>query len=369
MTMRITTIIPTYQRPKLLRRAVESALNQTYADLMICIYDNASGDETESVVSEYVQQDERVRYIKNPTNVGAIANMIGGVQNVQTEFYSLLNDDDFLMPDFYENAMEEFSKCPAATFVCARTMTVDLINRRMQLRNKDWLSGQYIPSIETTSHMFDSHFALPGVLFRQDMREIAGVFEPSGDDRLYLVMAAAASPFVVTDRCGAVYSVHPQAYSIATGLRNTEVHLVYEALLSVVRQILNMEMPTERKVNLLFLALGAYGQSLDSRILRAYVGHDKIADGHLKSEFPSRVTRNGLLRKIFEKCPQILRPGVSSGLDLARWVGHMAMKQKNAGLWEPLSVETFHILSDGGADISNFVSAINEVSVNKIPNK
>ncbi|MEK7713004.1 MAG: glycosyltransferase, partial [Nitrospirota bacterium] len=33
----ITTIIPTYRRPKLLRRAIKSALNQTYPHLQVCV--------------------------------------------------------------------------------------------------------------------------------------------------------------------------------------------------------------------------------------------------------------------------------------------------------------------------------------------
>ena len=42
----ITTIIPTYQRPQLLRCAIQSVLDQTYANFQVCVYDNASGDET-----------------------------------------------------------------------------------------------------------------------------------------------------------------------------------------------------------------------------------------------------------------------------------------------------------------------------------
>jgi glycosyltransferase involved in cell wall biosynthesis len=52
----ITTIIPTYRRPKLLRRAIKSVLNQTYLHFQVCVYDNASGDETAEVVSELAKK-------------------------------------------------------------------------------------------------------------------------------------------------------------------------------------------------------------------------------------------------------------------------------------------------------------------------
>ncbi len=48
----ITTVIPTYRRPKLLRRAIESVLAQTYPHLKVTVFDNASGDETPEVVAE-----------------------------------------------------------------------------------------------------------------------------------------------------------------------------------------------------------------------------------------------------------------------------------------------------------------------------
>jgi glycosyltransferase involved in cell wall biosynthesis len=53
----ITTNICTYRRPKMLRRAIESVLNQTYQDFRICIYDNNSGDDTAAVAAEFVEKD------------------------------------------------------------------------------------------------------------------------------------------------------------------------------------------------------------------------------------------------------------------------------------------------------------------------
>jgi len=52
----ITTIIPTHCRPTLLRRAIYSVLNQTYPHLQVCVYDNASGDETAFVVAEIAKK-------------------------------------------------------------------------------------------------------------------------------------------------------------------------------------------------------------------------------------------------------------------------------------------------------------------------
>lgn len=52
MTAQITTVLPTYCRPALLRRAILSALGQKFSDIQVLVLDNASGDETEAVVRE-----------------------------------------------------------------------------------------------------------------------------------------------------------------------------------------------------------------------------------------------------------------------------------------------------------------------------
>ena len=46
----VTTIITTYRRPRLLRRAIRSALNQTMPRVRVCVYDDRSDDETADVV-------------------------------------------------------------------------------------------------------------------------------------------------------------------------------------------------------------------------------------------------------------------------------------------------------------------------------
>ena len=66
----ITTIIPTYQRPKLLRRAIKSVLNQTFPHFQVCVYDNASGDETEAIVQEFIAKDSRIQYFRQEKNWG-----------------------------------------------------------------------------------------------------------------------------------------------------------------------------------------------------------------------------------------------------------------------------------------------------------
>ena len=75
----ITTVIPTYQRPRQLRAAIETALAQTYPHVKVLVCDNASGDETAEVVGEIQRRDPRVVYHCHKTNIGPMENHFVGL--------------------------------------------------------------------------------------------------------------------------------------------------------------------------------------------------------------------------------------------------------------------------------------------------
>jgi glycosyltransferase involved in cell wall biosynthesis len=116
----ITTILPTFQRPQLLKRAIQSVLSQTFSDFILHIHDNASQDETEKVVSQF--QDPRIKYFKRETNIGLVQNFAHAIDQVTTPYFSFLSDDDFLLPKFYVTTLEGFEKYPTAGFSAGRTL-------------------------------------------------------------------------------------------------------------------------------------------------------------------------------------------------------------------------------------------------------
>lgn len=61
----VSVIMSTYNRGFIIGRAVESVLSQQYKNIELLITDDGSVDNTESVISEYMEKDERVTYLKN----------------------------------------------------------------------------------------------------------------------------------------------------------------------------------------------------------------------------------------------------------------------------------------------------------------
>jgi glycosyltransferase involved in cell wall biosynthesis len=303
----ITTVIPTFRRPRLLKRAIESVLSQSVDGLKVCIYDNASGDETEEVVAQYARQDPRVYYFKNAENIGSMNNFTQAIEAVTTDYYSILSDDDFLLPGFYQNALRAFETHSSAVFVCARTMMVNLLTRKLHLRNRDWRPGFYPASPESASRMYASHFALTGVVLRTVVRDCLGALEKSGDDCLYLSLAAASFPFAVLDYYGAVFTFYPQSYSATTGLRGGESSVVFAALLNTIGTILKLNLGSAEKVHLLLLVIRSYQYSFDMKKLEHFVGVP-AEDRSSVLTLRSTVTLTAILARLCERAPRVFHP-------------------------------------------------------------
>lgn len=213
----ITTVIPTYRRPKLLRRAVLSVLRQTYHHLRVCVYDNASGDETEEVVAELMQKDSRVRYHRHSKNIGSYNNFNYGLQEVETPFFSLLSDDDVLVPTFYENTINAFRQYPEAMLVCMPTLVVDsllnVISGPMQVMNTTFYA-----SGEAVKRMIEVNIPATwtGIVFRKEVRDQIGLINSEAGpqaDGGFVYHAAARFPLVAVPGLGAVLIAHDNSTS------------------------------------------------------------------------------------------------------------------------------------------------------------
>ncbi len=88
--------LPTYNRAASIRRAIESALRQDYANIELIISDNASTDATRQICEEYQRQDARIRYIRQAVNINSTPNFQRVLSEAQGDYFMWLADDDWL---------------------------------------------------------------------------------------------------------------------------------------------------------------------------------------------------------------------------------------------------------------------------------
>ena len=79
-------------------RCVESILSQDFADLELVVCDNASDDETVTILQRIAADDSRLRLIVNETNIGSHENMNSALEQARGTFFRWISSDDWLEP-------------------------------------------------------------------------------------------------------------------------------------------------------------------------------------------------------------------------------------------------------------------------------
>lgn len=96
-----TIIIPTYNRAKLLKKAIQSVVDQTITNWELVVVDDGSTDRTREVVIEF--KDERIAYLFQEKKERSVARN-RGIAEAKGAYICFLDDDDF----FLENHLETF---------------------------------------------------------------------------------------------------------------------------------------------------------------------------------------------------------------------------------------------------------------------
>jgi glycosyltransferase involved in cell wall biosynthesis len=94
---KISVCIPTYNQARYLRQALDSVLRQTLQDFEIIVYDDASTDDTQQVIAGVA--DARLRYFRQPYNVGEARNRNSCVAVARGQYIAWLDSDDLYHPD------------------------------------------------------------------------------------------------------------------------------------------------------------------------------------------------------------------------------------------------------------------------------
>ena len=127
--MKFSVVITTYNRLDLLKRAINSVLNQT-VECEVIIADDCSSDST----SDYVKalrkqlspsQQQRFIYLRNSTNSGHAATVNAGVTRASGEWIKFLDDDDYLENNCLEEMQRAIALCQNAAIISCIAAQVD----------------------------------------------------------------------------------------------------------------------------------------------------------------------------------------------------------------------------------------------------
>ena len=99
----ISIVLPSFNRARILPKAVESILRQTYQDFELIIVDDGSSDNTREVVNSF--NDDRIVYV-HQENAGACVARNNGINHARGEYIAFQDSDDIWHEDKLEKQLK-----------------------------------------------------------------------------------------------------------------------------------------------------------------------------------------------------------------------------------------------------------------------
>lgn len=122
---KVSVLIPTCNREKFLKLALESLVQQTGRDFEVVVLDNASIDGTEKCMESFKRRFRNLLYVRRPANIGSVANIAVGLECAGGEYIKFLMDEDLLEPDCIRIMARCLDDYPEAVLVTSKRTPVD----------------------------------------------------------------------------------------------------------------------------------------------------------------------------------------------------------------------------------------------------
>lgn len=113
----ISVILPVFNADKYLETAIDSILNQTFADFEFIIIDDGSTDKSAEIILLYANKDSRIKAIKNLENRGLIYTLNKGLAVVKGKYIARMDADDRSYPDRFKIQFEFLESNPDISLV------------------------------------------------------------------------------------------------------------------------------------------------------------------------------------------------------------------------------------------------------------
>ena len=151
----VSVVIPTYKRPDMIARTIQSIKHQTYDNLEIIIVDdNGSGTEMQIQTEEALKQFiSCITYIAHDTNKGGSAARNTGWKVATGQYITFVDDDDELAKSKIEKQVECLEKLDESWGCCYTAYELKKENGKYQ-RSSEHRSGNcYVDALMRTMFM------------------------------------------------------------------------------------------------------------------------------------------------------------------------------------------------------------------------
>ena len=226
MAPAVTIGLPVYNGENYLGAAIEALLSQTYLDFTLVISDNASTDATEDICRAAARADQRVRYIRQPINLGGAPNYNAVFEDAAGEMFMWATHDDLKYPAYVQQCVTALDARPEAVLAYALYEEIsgggvkgEVADRRPELTAADpAVRLERIITRGASRWTRNNTYPIFGVMRTEVVKRTAMHGGYQGSDRVFLAEIALSGPFIEVDEVLMGYRFHEaQSMEAATG--------------------------------------------------------------------------------------------------------------------------------------------------------
>jgi hypothetical protein len=178
---RLTVVMPTRNHAPYIRRALDSLVAQTRRPHRILVLDDASTDETPSILRVYAERYDFISVVTHEQNRGTVPRMHEGLATVESEYVLFMSSDDFIDITLCAKSLNLLDRNPRAAFCAVQKIEVDEQSRYLR-RSRD-------PSVGGSARFFEpgsvvriltrhgNLFSGLGTIYRTALLRAAGGFD------------------------------------------------------------------------------------------------------------------------------------------------------------------------------------------------
>ncbi len=203
--MRVSVIIPTYNRAALLKEAIESVRSQTYANWELIVVDDGSTDDTQSIISQ--NRDSRIRYFYQK-NAGVSAARNRGIEESRSPLIAFLDSDDLWVPEKLERQVHVMKQHPETGLLYGQV-------GRYSISDSNRSEVEPLKGLMTVPELLNGPRTLftSTVIVRRACLEQAGLFDTElhvGEDFDLFLRIAEKYPVFFLEGADTKMRIHPE---------------------------------------------------------------------------------------------------------------------------------------------------------------
>lgn len=162
--VKISVVMPVYNKDMYLQDSIESILNQTYDDFEFIIVDDGSSQPTREILSRSADKDKRIKILSNHSNKGISYSRNLGNRVASGKYIAIMDSDDISLPDRFEKQLQYLENHPEIAVLGAQILATD------SKGNQLWRSSYPVsPGLVRWGMIFGCVLAHPVVMMRREI--------------------------------------------------------------------------------------------------------------------------------------------------------------------------------------------------------